>query len=170
MRRLKESKMKKITIFTLFFVIIIMAIAYATVTEKLSIKGQASIINAWNVGIVRIVEGEKIGNAVSIDAPDFSKTTATFSAQLEKPSDSIEYIITIKNQGIIDAKLAEYFVGDDGNAAIIFEVVGAKVDDVLKSGQELEIRVKVTYDGTSTESSANVGKSLIVALDYVQNV
>jgi len=143
-----NNKFKKIVILILVATIFIMSSAYALLYRNLRINGNASIVASWKVGITGIKEGTKIGSAVSTSVPSYTISTASFDAQLENPNDSIEYIITIKNSGKIDAKLNNITSTQSGNNSIVYEIIGINENDVLKAGESVEVKIKVSLKDT----------------------
>lgn len=168
--RMDNSKMKKIIIFVLIVAIFIMSSVYAILYQELRIHGNASVIASWKVGITGIKEGTKTGNATSISVPNYTLSTATFSAQLQDSSDSIEYVVTIENSGRIDAKLNDITTSNDGSSAIIYELSGVAENDVLKAGESIDVTIKVKVDSSVTNIDKTLNSSVTIIFNYVQNV
>ncbi len=167
---MNNSRVKKIVIGVLVLTILIMSVAYANLYQELRIHGNASVIASWKVEITGIREGDKQGNAVSTTVPSYTSSTASFNANLSDINDSIEYIITIKNSGKIDAKLNSITKAVNGNDTITYEIIGATKDSILKSGDTIEVRVKVGVNPSITEITETVNSSSTIIFNYVQNI
>ena len=162
-------KKNHIIIMTLIGIIFIMSLAFAAFSSLLTINGNASIDNSWNVEITNIVSKNKIGNASNNGEPVYTKTSATFKTVLISPGDSMTYDVTIKNKGTVDAKLKKITLTNSNNPAIIFETSGIKENDVLKVNEEQIFTVKVKYNDEITSQPEVLNASLTVKLDYMQN-
>jgi len=168
--KMSDSKIKKITIAILILCILVMSVAYASLFQRLRISGNASVTASWKVEITGIKEGNKTGGASSISVPSYTSSTANFNARLTNVSDSIEYLVTIKNSGEIDAKLNSIITSKTGSDAIVYEIIGVSENDVIKKGETLTVTVKVSIDPKIgiNEPSINTGMTLI--FNYIQNV
>ena len=94
---------KKIIIGVMCSLICIMAIAFAAFSTTLNINGTSSIESNWKVVFTNIQELSKTNGVTINNTPTASGTTATFDVSLASPGDSIEYQITVENQGTLDA-------------------------------------------------------------------
>jgi len=77
--------------------------------------------------------------------PAWDGLTASFEVDLVSPGDSIEYVITVSNEGTLDAKLDNIVVSDSGNEYITFETSGLSINDALAKKTSKDLTVKVTY-------------------------
>ena len=164
-----DSKIKKMVIALLIVAIFIMSSAYAILYRNLTINGNASVIASWKVQITGIKEANKVGNAISTTVPTYTISTATFNAQLNSVSDSIEYIVTIDNDGKIDAKLNSITVAQSGDKSIVYEVTGVKENDILKAGSSVDVTIKVSAN-SATGISDSMNSSVTIAFNYIQNI
>ncbi len=165
---MNNSKIKRITIVLLVLAVFIMSIAYANLASFLNIGGNANVISSWKVEITGIREGNKTTTAYSQSVPTYTMSTASFSAHLEKPDDSIEYIVTIRNNGDIDAKLDGVMTSQFGSDAIIYEIGGIKPNDVLLAGEEVEAVIKVS--GSLVDSKETLTSNVTMVFNYIQNM
>ena len=161
-------KKNHIIIMTLIGIIFIMSLAFAAFSSLLTINGNASIDNSWNVEITNIVSKNKIGNASNNGEPVYTKTSATFKTVLISPGDSMTYDVTIKNKGTVDAKLKKITLTNSNNPAIIFETSGIKENDVLIV-HSVSGRNPIKYNDEITSQPEVLNASLTVKLDYIQN-
>lgn len=138
-------------IIIILIVIIAMAIAYSAFATQLNINGQSKIVGEWNIKITGI-SAENISSGCDAGTPKYSNTKAIFNAKLQKPGDTITYIITIKNAGTIDAVLSSAeFTPDDvnGSPAISYQITNPALS--LKAGTETTCKVQVIYNKETTE-------------------
>ena len=149
-------------------ILVIMGVGYAAFSSQLKITGTSNIDSTWSVKITSITPTDIVGEAK--DKPEittYTDTTATFGTSLKLPNDSITYNIVIENQGSLDAKLDTISKTDTNNSAISFEISGVEEGDLLKAGENVTMKVKVTYtpgDGQPT----NLESNLKVELEYSQ--
>ncbi len=93
---------KNILIISLCLILLIMGIGYSAFSSKLNINSSSSITSNWNVEITSIKQTNKSGNIVEKDKL-FTKDTATFNVELEKPGNYVYYKIGVTNKGSIPA-------------------------------------------------------------------
>ena len=167
---MSDSKIKKITIATLIICILIMSIAYANLFQRLRISGNASVTASWKVEIIGIKEGNKTNGAFSVSIPSYTSSTASFDAKLSNVSDSIEYLVTIKNSGEIDAKLDSIGTSKVGSNAIIYEITGVNENDVIKKGEEVTVTVKVSINPNIGITEPSINTRMTLVFNYIQNV
>ena len=101
--------------------------------------------------------------------PEYTNTSATFSAKLLKPGDTITYVITIQNAGTINATLDSItFTPDDekGSPAISYETTSPATS--LGAGEQTTFTVKVVYDAETTEVPSVKTKTITGIIEYVQ--
>ena len=171
MRRKFNSTQRNYLIIGLCAILVIMGVGYAAFSSQLKITGTSNIDSTWSVKITSITPTDIIGEAK--DKPeitDYTDTTATFGTSLKLPNDSITYNIVIENQGSLDAKLDTISKTDTNNSAISFEISGVEEGDLLKAGENVTMKVKVTYtpgDGQPTNPT-NLESNLKVELEYSQ--
>lgn len=167
---------KNILIGALLFAIVIMSVGYAAFATQFQINGSATIGGDWDVEIVSITP-QITGTAVDEPASSFTATTATFSAKLMKPGDSITYTITVKNKGTIDAKLSSITLtpqttvsaSGEGSDAILYDIVSQPAaDSELAAGESVDIVVKVTYDANVTTVPEVTTRAFTGVFEYVQ--
>ena len=93
---------KNILIISLCFVLLIMGIGYSAFSSKLDINSSSSITSNWDVEITSIEKTNVSGNVVEKDK-SFTKDSANFSVEMEKPRDYVYYKIGVTNKGNIAA-------------------------------------------------------------------
>lgn len=165
-----NSKLKNLIIFMLVVAIFIMSSSYAILYQNLRINGNASVVASWKVEITGIKEGNKIGSAVSESIPTYTTSTATFNAQLSDIADSIDYIVTIKNSGKIDARLNDITTSLNGDSTIVYELLGTEKNDILKAGESINVTVRVKVSPSVTSIDKTTNNSITIIFGYVQNI
>lgn len=169
-----ETKHKNALIGALLAVVFVMAVGYAAFAQQLTINGSASISSSWDIKITDIQPGSPVGTAVSNSASvGGGGLSASFSASLQSPSDSLTYTVTVHNGGNIDAKLSEWNLsaGDDNaNDPIVYSVSGLTNDEELAAGADKKFTVTVTYNNnvTSQPETGDLTKGATVTLTYTQ--
>ena len=161
------KKMKYVLLISIFLAIIIMSIGYASFATNLSIQGTSQITGQWDIRITDVTVQEASPGS-DPGAPTFTNTSVSFDAKLAKPGDSISYLVTIQNNGSIDAELGGIvFIEEiEGSDAISYTLT--KPDDELKSGQTTTFTITVTYKLSTTEMPETKTKSITGTIEYVQ--
>lgn len=172
-----ERKSKGIIIGVLCAVIVFMSIGFAALSAQLTINGNATISDTWNVQITNIEKKEGSTGATATSDPTFTATTANFNVSLKEPGDYAIYTVTVKNTGSLDAVLTRITEaeGEGGSAAIKYTVTpgaGSEQGSTLAKTNGIHtFDVKVEYLSTAVGENApdaNASKSLSVTLDYNQ--
>ena len=146
-----------------------MGIGYAILSQTLNISGIANMRGNWNVKItnMELLSENKTGRAEEV-SHSFTDTTATFEANLYMPGDSIEYRVTVENQGNIDA-LLKSITPTTTNRSEGIKFSHSEIDNtVLTAGKTITFTMKVEFleDATSIPKVDNVKYNL--ELVYVQ--
>lgn len=173
----RERKGKGLIIGLLFVTIFVMSIGFATMAANLTIEGNATISDTWNVQITGITKKESSTNVTETEAPGFTSTTANFNVQLKEPGDYAIYTIEVANTGSLDAVLESITEteGENGSDAIKYTVTPAsgseEQSDLVKKTGTHSFDVKVEYLETATGENApaeGASKSYTVVLNYKQ--
>ena len=133
-----------------------------------TINGTAEITGVWDVKITNI-ETKEISEGCDDGNQQFTDTTATFNAKLQKPGDKIVYIVTIQNLGTIDATLnGVVFMSDDenGSEAITYSTTNLATD--LNAGGTTTVEITVKYDSKVKEVPSVKTKTLTGIIEYGQ--
>ena len=151
----------------LCMILVIMGVGYATFQSQLKISGTSNITSNWSVKITNI-ESEVISGApTDAQNPTHTDTTATFRTRLTSPGDTMQYDVTVSNEGDIDAKLDKITVPENTNPAIGFEVSGIEEGSLLEAKQTAILTVTVKYNNVA-EQPEDLTADLEVTLDYSQ--
>ena len=166
---MRDRKKRNIIIGSLCCLLVFMGIGYAILSQTLNISGIARMQGNWNVRItnMELLSENKTGRAEEV-SHSFTDTTATFTADLYMPGDSIEYRVTVENQGNIDA-LLKSIIPTTTNKSSGIKFSHSEIDNtVLTAGKTITFTMKVEFleDATSIPNVENVKYNL--ELVYVQ--
>ena len=103
---MRDRKKRNTIIGVLCCLLLVMGIGYAILSQTLNISGTANMQGNWSVKItnMKLLEANKTGRATEVSS-SYDATTASFEVDLYMPGDSIEYEVTVTNNGNIDAVL-----------------------------------------------------------------
>ena len=166
---MRDRKKRNIIIGSLCCLLVFMGIGYAILSQTLNISGIANMKGNWNVRItnMELLSENKTGRAEEV-SHSFTDTTATFTADLYMPGDSIEYRVTVENQGNIDA-LLKSITPTTTNKSEGIKFSHSEIDNtVLTAGKTITFTMKVEFleSATSIPNVENVKYNLELA--YVQ--
>ena len=166
---MRDRKKRNIIIGALCSLLVFMGIGYAILSQTLNISGIANMRGNWNVKItnMELLSENKTGRAENV-SNTFTDTTASFEANLYMPGDSIEYRVTVENQGNIDA-LLKSITPTTTNKSEGIKFSHSEIDNtVLTAGKTITFTMKVEFleDATSIPNVENVKYNL--ELVYVQ--
>ena len=167
MRRKFNRPQRNYIIVGLCMILVIMGVGYAAFQSQLKITGTSNITSNWSVKITDIQSKVVSGTPSNISEPTHTDTTATFKTKLVLPNDTMQYDITVSNEGDIDAKLDKITVPESTNPAIGFEITGIRGGALLKAGNTALLTVIVKYNNV-TEQPDNLTADFTVILDYSQ--
>ena len=192
-----ESKHKNALIGALLAVVFVMAVGYAAFAQQLTINGTAEITSNWDVHMVQN-EDEHTATATpasSMGTPSDdaqvtvnggSGVTATLSASLTSPGDTVTYVIPIKNAGDINAKYdGATMSGSDFNLQsassqtsatstsgnIKYEIT-KQPNATLDAGEWDTVEITLTYLSYENQQSPAGGQEtaqITINLNYSQN-
>ena len=151
----------------LCMILVIMGVGYAAFSSQLRISGTSNITSNWSVKITDIQSKVVSGTPTNASEPTHTDTTATFRTTLTSPGDTMQYDVTVSNEGDIDAKLDKITVPESTNPAIGFEVKGIEEGSLLEAKQTAILTVTVKYNDV-TEQPTDLTADLKVTLDYSQ--
>lgn len=188
-----ERRRRNNVIVVLLAVVLLMSIGFAAFSTNLKIMGSARVVNSWDVKITNIAlkpssldKSNPYGTAKSpatnpggITNPTYTDTTATFYSTLGVPGDSVTYVITIVNNGSVDAIVDEVmWIKDDGSldnqynvSPIIYTYSFPNRNQVLaKNGGTTTLEVTVTYDNNVTDQPDDslLEKTATLSINYTQ--
>ena len=167
MKRRFNRTQRNYIIAGLCMILVIMGVGYAAFSSQLKISGTSNITSNWSVKITDIQSKVVNGTPTNASEPTHTDTTATFRTTLTSPGDTMQYDVTVSNEGDIDAKLDKITVPESTNPAIGFEVSGIEEGSLLEAKQTATLTVTVKYNDV-TEQPSDLTADLEVTLDYSQ--
>ena len=167
MKRRFNRTQRNYIIAGLCMILVIMGVGYAAFQSQLKISGTSNITSNWSVKITDIQSKVVNGTPTNASEPTHTDTTATFRTTLTSPGDTMQYDVTVLNEGDIDAKLDKITIPESTNPAIGFEVSGIEEGSLLEAKQTAILTVTVKYNDV-TEQPSDLTADLEVTLDYSQ--
>ena len=189
-----ESKHKNALIGALLAVVLVMAVGYAAFAQQLTINGSAEINSRWDIHMVQNEDGHTatatpastMGTTPENANVTVSGTTATLTATLKSPGDSVTYVIPIKNAGTLNAKYdGATMSGSDFNLNSATAQTSAtstskniKYEITQEPGATLDagawdtVTIKLTYESYDGQQSPTGGQEtaqIVINLNYSQN-
>lgn len=183
-----NKKTRNIIIIVAILLVVGMAVAYAAISQTLTINGTARV--KGNVGVI-ITDISQTGsfssNGTDTISTSYTDTTATFDATLSEPGETATYIVTVQNKGNVEATLKQtnYKVGasadvavsadsiDAVNAAdpsaITFTVTGPTTNP-LPVDATATYTVVAKWDSSATSLDPTSVKTMVMELVYEQSV
>ena len=165
---MKKNKKKNIMIIVLCFVLLLMGVGYAVVSQRLTIGGTAKMQGEWDVRITNIQLSRKTGLAKD-NSHKYENLSASFQTETLAPGDMLEYTVSVSNRGNIDALVSEINATLDGPEAIKYTVEGIKKGDVIKEGVTKEVIITIKFDENATVIPSNKTSTLQINFICIQN-
>ena len=165
---MKRNKKKSIMIIVLCFVLLLMGVGYAALSQRLTIGGTAKMQGVWDVRITNIQLSRKTGLAKD-NSHKYENLSASFQTETLAPGDMLEYTVSVSNRGNIDAKVSEINATLDGPEAIKYTVEGIKKGDVIKEGVTKEVIITIKFDENATVIPSNKTSTLNINFTCIQN-
>lgn len=166
-----DKKKKKMVITTLVCVLVFMAVGYALLTQAIKVGVEGTLNGVWDVYISDIKLKNSTGRAQEVNPASVSnKVNANFEVDLYMPGDSVEYEVTVKNDGNIDATLRTVTTNATNTNEDIRFTHTIKQGEVLKKESETKFTFKIVFDERATTLPTNPDPiEVTMKLDYLQN-
>lgn len=183
-----NKKTRNIIVIVAILLVVGMAVAYAAISQTLTINGTARVKGNVGVVITNISQtGSFSAEGTDTVATSYTDTTATFDATLSEPGETATYIVTVENKGNVEATLKQtnYKVGADSAsatsvasldevnaadpAAITFTVTGPTTNP-LPVDATATYTVVATWDSAATNLDPTSVKTMVMELVYEQSV
>ena len=165
---MRSKKKKNIMIIVLCFVLLLMGVGYAALSQRLTIGGTAKMQGVWDVRITNIQLSRKTGLAKD-NSHKYENLSASFQTETLAPGDMLEYTVSVSNKGNIDALVSEINATLDGPEAIKYTVEGIKKGDIIKEGVTKEVIITIKFDETATVIPSNKTSTLNINFTCIQN-
>lgn len=168
------DKRKNVIIGALLVAIVLMSVGYAALSTVLKINATGTVTGDFKVEItsVKVKDGSVV--AAESKTASGSGTTATLSAELQKPGSTITYLVDIKNTGNIDATLKSITDLATINAAdpadVKFTISGATANSDLAVGATETYEITVTWDAAATVIPEVKTKTATIDFTYEQKM
>ena len=171
---------KNFVIVALCVAIGVMAIAYAAFTTTLNVNGTVQATGTFGVSIT---DGSCTGYAAGADTPTGTvepvtgATSATVTASLYTPGDSVSCVINVKNIGNLKAKMLSYSVvdssgntiGEDTTPISVFVVDTSSVRN-LAANEENQMMFVIQYNWEGKEQPDKTSTEFTITLPYTQDI
>lgn len=166
-----DKKKKKMVITTLVCVLVFIAVGYALLTQAIKVGVEGTLNGVWDVYISDIKLKNSTGRAQELNPAYVSnKVNANFEVDLYMPGDSVEYEVTVKNDGNIDATLRTVATNATNTNEDIKFTHTIKQGEVLKKESETKFTFKIVFDERATTLPINSDPiEVTMKLDYLQN-
>lgn len=166
-----DKKKKKMVITTLVCVLVFIAVGYALLTQAIKVGVEGTLNGVWDVYISDIKLKNSTGRAQELNPASVSnKVNANFEVDLYMPGDSVEYEVTVKNDGNIDATLRTIATNTTNTNEDIRFTHTIKQGEVLKKESETKFTFKIVFDERATTLPINSDPiEVTMKLDYLQN-
>lgn len=166
-----DKKKKKMVITTLVCVLVFIAVGYALLTQAIKVGVEGTLNGVWDVYISDIKLKNSTGRAQEVNPASVSnKVNANFEVDLYMPGDSVEYEVTVKNDGNIDATLRTIATNATNTNEDIRFTHTIKQGEVLKKESETKFTFKIVFDERATTLPINSDPiEVTMKLDYLQN-
>lgn len=170
---MKNRDRKNIMIIALLVTVMFMSVGYSLLSTQLEIKGTSTIVDpVWDVNIASISSTETTGHGKSISATIENKFSAKFNNEFVMPGDRVTYVINVKNEGTLNAKLNSITIEPESkkNDAIIYTIEGLEAGELLPRGETKMFTLTAEYNPEYTEEveKEDLTKEITLLLDYVQ--
>lgn len=166
-----DKKKKKMVITTLVCVLVFIAVGYALLTQAIKVGVEGTLNGVWDVYISDIKLKNSTGRAQEVNPASVSnKVNANFEVDLYMPGDSVEYEVTVKNDGNIDATLRTVTTNATNTNEDIRFTHTIKQGEVLKKESETKFTFKIVFNERATTLPTNSDPiEVTMKLDYLQN-
>ena len=159
----KERKIRIISVAALIITIICLTVAFAALSQTLTINGAATLDAAsWGIKFENLSDGEITGDATINDRAVIADDLVTINnidVSLSTPGDSVTYTVDLVNEGTINAEIYSIetpTLTEEQERYISFKVTydngeEVKQGDILNSGTTKNLTIKIEFKKDITE-------------------
>lgn len=167
------KKNYKMLLLIILLILLGIAIGYATLSQRLTINGTATVDAEWKVVFKSIEVASSSGATQATSTPSKdSDTSVTFNVTLAEPGSYAEYTVIVENQGSIKAKLDSITdlteINAKAPADVKYTITGPDIDSELDVSATHTYTVRVEWLSTSTEIPTETSKTATIELEYSQ--
>ena len=175
----KERRIKTLSLVALIVAVLGLTVAFAALSQTLTINGTASINSAtWDIHFENL-GSDTNGDATINGEPTLNATTISgINVTLTKPNDSVIFLVDIVNDGTIDAKVESIEVSELCTLSSPVESCDWDNDgevtetDIQKVNDNLTFVAGYNDDSTSIKvnDTLNIGetKKIAIAIGYAK--
>ena len=151
---MKNRKKRNIIIVSLACLMIFMGVGYAILSENIKVGTSTTVLGDWDIKITNVALSKKSGRAYDV-SHTFETLSTTLVVDLYEPGDSIEYDITVRNEGNIKATLSRISaISNTDFFGIVFSNTGMSQGELLLPNEEKTIKVKIDFELSATSLPA----------------
>ncbi len=168
---MSSRKKRNIIISILVCFLVFVTVGYALLRQDIKLAITGRLDGVWDIYISNITLKSYTGRAKEAEKASISnKVNANFEVDLYMPGDSVEYEVTVKNDGNIDATLRSITTSATNTSEDIRFTHTIKQGEVLKKESETTFIFKIEFDQRAT-SLPDTQEPIQVSmkLDYLQN-
>ena len=170
---MRNRDKKNIMIVALLVAVVFMSVGYALLSTQIEEKDNSSIVEPlWDVKITAISSTMTEGNGNSLLSTVENRFSVKLNSEIKMPGDKVTYVINVKNNGTIDAKLNSISITPESHSEdiIIYSIEGINAGDELKAGESRLFTVEATYNSelTTPIEEEKISKEITLILDYIQ--
>lgn len=161
----KRRRTKVMVIIILIVVVLGLTVAFAALSQTLTINGIANVDPAnWDIHFANLSEAKITGDAKEISSPNVAENKAEITGinvSLNTPKDKVVYEVDLVNEGSINAEIASITsptFTEEQQKYLDFKVVYTdtnkelSIGDILNSGDTKNLTITIMYKEDISES------------------
>ena len=156
---MEKDRTKKITMIVLIVAVIGLTVAFAALSQNLTINGSANVDAAtWNIHFDNLGEAQISGEAIENEKPIINEDDKVridgINVTLNNPKDKVVYNVDLVNEGSIDAEISNIVVPtltEEQEKYLEFKVAYSDTDkelslgDLLNKGETKHLTITIRY-------------------------
>ena len=155
---------KTLYLITMTLILCIMTLGYAALQERIDVEVEANIDSTYRVEITRVAEGTVVGDARSVQAPNYHDLTSTFNVGLTNDTDYITYTVEVTNYSTVDIRLNNLDLNTTNNNMKVVKI-GITNGDIILAGSTKTFTVKIKLE---TETSSEQTSTITIIADFTR--
>lgn len=153
--------------FLIFFVMCIMGVGFAILTEDLTIGGTASIQRTFGIEITNIEQTEYTGSAAGTSNM-INTLASSFDVSLPSIDSTITYLIEYSNLGAINGILKTINVTNNSNNNIKYDIRGLHENSVIRANTIGRMYITFYYDTNTLPNNTSLNITFNVTFEETQ--
>ena len=156
---MEKDRTKKITMIVLIVAVIGLTVAFAALSQNLTINGSANVDAAtWNIHFDNLGEAQISGEAIENEKPSINEDDRVridgINVTLNNPKDKVVYNVDLVNEGSIDAEISNIItptLTEEQEKYLEFKVAYSDTDkelaigDLLNKGETKHLTITIRY-------------------------